>query len=101
MGYLAVPQGTMYFRMQNPGRHWSIRGIGPDADMLPLGRIGIRAERGGDRLSRLSHDEQKTMMTLWAMLRSPLMFGGDLPSLDPFTLRSLTQQRRRARYRSA
>jgi alpha-galactosidase len=61
-----------------PG-HW------PDADMLPLGRIGIRAERGNDRLSRLSHDEQQTLMTLWSMLRSPLMFGGDLPSLDPFT----------------
>jgi hypothetical protein len=80
---------NMYFRAEswaplvNPG-HWA------DADMLPLGHIGIRAERGGDRLSRLSHDEQKTMMTLWAMLRSPLMFGGDLPTVDPFTLSLLT-----------
>ena len=64
--------------------HW------PDADMLPLGHIGIRAERGDDRLSRLSHDEQKTTMTLWAMLRSPLIFGGDLPTLDPFTRSLLT-----------
>ena len=66
-----------------PG-HW------PDADMLPLGRIGIRAERGEDRNSRLTHDEQKTMMTMWSMLRSPLIFGGDLPSLDPFTRSLLT-----------
>jgi len=79
----------MYFRAESwaplvvPG-HW------PDADMLPLGHIGIRAERGEDRLSRLSHDEQKTMMTLWAMFRSPLIFGGDLPSLDPFTRSLLT-----------
>ncbi|WP_257042094.1 hypothetical protein [Streptomyces sp. TLI_55] len=29
-----------------------------DADMLPLGRIGIRAERGEDRMSRLTHAEQ-------------------------------------------
>lgn len=58
--------------------------------MLPIGHIGIRAERGGDRLSRLSHDEQRTMMTLWAMLRSPLMVGGDLPTADPFTLSLLT-----------
>jgi len=64
--------------------HW------PDADMLPLGHIGIRAERGEDRLTRLSHDEQKTTMTLWAMLRSPLIFGGDLPTLDPFTRSLLT-----------
>jgi alpha-galactosidase len=79
----------MYFRAEawaplvQPG-HW------PDADMLPLGRIGIRAERGNDRLSALSHDEQRTLMTLWSMLRSPLMFGGDLPSLDPFTRSLLT-----------
>jgi hypothetical protein len=29
-------------------------------------------------------------MTLWAINRSPLMFGGDLPSNDEFTLRLLT-----------
>ncbi len=66
--------------------HW------PDADMLPLGRIGIRAEQGNDRESRLSHDEQKTMMSLWSMLHSPLIFGGDLPSLDPFTRSLLTNR---------
>ncbi len=64
----------------------------PDADMLPLGHIGIRAERGVDRHSLLTHDEQITLMTLWAMFRSPLMFGGDLPSSDPFTLKLLTQE---------
>jgi len=68
-----------------PG-HW------PDADMLPLGRIGMRAERGDDRLSRLTQDEQRTVMSLWAMLRSPLIFGGDLPSLDPFTRGLLTNR---------
>jgi alpha-galactosidase len=57
----------------------------PDADMLPLGRIGIRAENGDDRASRLTHDEQQTLMTLWCVFRSPLMFGGDLASLDLFT----------------
>ena len=62
----------------------------PDADMLPLGHIGLRAERGNDRLSQLSHDEQQTMMTLWSIFRSPLMFGGDLPTLDPFTSSLLT-----------
>jgi alpha-galactosidase len=57
----------------------------PDADMLPLGHIGIRAERGNDRLSSLTHDEQRTMMTLWSIARSPLIFGGDFATLDPFT----------------
>jgi alpha-galactosidase len=56
-----------------PG-HW------PDADMLPLGRIGIRAERGDARDPNLTPDEQRTMLTLWFIARSPLMFGGDLPT---------------------
>jgi hypothetical protein len=67
-----------------------VRGHWPDADMLPLGHIGIRAEQGDDRLSRLSHDEQQTLMTLWSIFRSPLMFGGDLATLDPYTRSLLT-----------
>jgi hypothetical protein len=66
-----------------PG-HW------PDADMLPLGRIGIRAERGRPRNTGFSRDEQVTLMTLWSIFRSPLMFGGDLPSNDEWTLSLLT-----------
>ncbi len=68
-----------------PG-HW------PDADMLPLGRIGIRAERGDNRMTRLTKTEQITLMTLWSIFRSPLMFGGDLPSNDAFTLSLLTNR---------
>ena len=58
----------------------------PDADMLPLGHIGIRAERGEPRMSLLTHDEQTTLMTMWSIGRSPLMFGGHLPDNDAFTL---------------
>ena len=58
----------------------------PDADMLPLGKIGIRAERGDPRMSLLTHDEQRALMTLWSIGRSPLMFGGNLPDNDEFTL---------------
>jgi hypothetical protein len=66
------------------------RGHWPDADMLPLGRIGIRAERGDDRKTRFTRDEQRTLMSLWSIACSPLMFGGDLPSNDDFTLSLLT-----------
>jgi len=62
----------------------------PDADMLPLGHVGIRAERGGDRASLLTHDEQYTLMSLWSIFRSPLMMGGDIPSSDTFTIKLLT-----------
>lgn len=66
-----------------PG-HW------PDADMLPLGRISIRGERGDERMTRFTSDEQYTLMNLWAIFRSPLMFGGDLPHNDNFTLSLIT-----------
>ncbi|MGO1228591.1 glycoside hydrolase family 27 protein [Brachybacterium sp. AOP42-C2-15] len=57
-----------------------------DGDMLPLGRIGIRAERGEPRDDQLTPDERRTLMTLWVIARSPLMVGGDLPSSDPATI---------------
>ncbi len=65
-------------------------GCWADADMLPLGHIGIRAERGDDRQSLFTRDEQITLMTLWVISRSPLMFGGDLPGNDDFTLGLMT-----------
>jgi len=66
--------------------HW------PDADMLPLGLLRLRGFSDGPRLTRLTHDEQITMMTLWCIFRSPLMMGGDLPTMGPFTLSLLTNQ---------
>jgi alpha-galactosidase len=67
-------------------------GAWPDGDMLPLGRIGIRAERGEPRMTGFTRDEQYTLMTLFAIFRSPLMFGGDLPSNDKFTLSLITNK---------
>lgn len=64
----------------------------PDCDMIPLGRISIRGERGEDRMTRLTRDEQYSLMTFFAIFRSPLMFGGDLPSNDVFTLSLLTNR---------
>ena len=67
-------------------------GTWPDCDMIPLGRISIRGERGEDRMTRLTRDEQYSLMTLFTISRSPLMFGGDLPSNDGFTLSLLTNR---------
>ncbi len=67
-------------------------GTWPDCDMIPLGRISIRGERGEDRMTRLSKDEQYSLMTLFTIFRSPLFFGGDLPSNDDFTLSLLTNK---------
>ena len=67
-------------------------GTWPDCDMIPLGRISIRGERGRDRMTRLTKEEQYSLMTLFTIFRSPLMFGGDLPSNDDFTLSLLTNK---------
>lgn len=66
----------------------------PDCDMLPLGHIGIRSVDGGgaDRMTRFTKAEQRTMMTLWTLFRSPLMFGGELRDNDEWTL-SLLQNK--------
>ena len=70
-----------------PG-HW------PDQDMLPFGRIGIRHHplNSPDRQSRFTRDEHITLMSLWCMCRSPLMFGGHLPDTDEWTLALLTNE---------
>jgi hypothetical protein len=65
-------------------------GAWPDADMLPLGRIGLRAERGDARSTRFTRDEAQTVMSLWSIAQSPLIFGGDLPTSDEFTISLLT-----------
>jgi hypothetical protein len=67
-------------------------GTWPDCDMIPLGRISIRGERGKERMTRLTHEEQYSLMTFFTIARSPLMFGGDLPSNDSFTLSLLTNR---------
>ena len=61
-----------------PG-HW------PDADMLPLGTLEM-----GKRQTRFSPAEQRTMMTLWCIARSPLILGADLTKLDDATLALIT-----------
>jgi len=69
-----------------------VKGCYPDGDMLPLGKIGLRAERGEPRMTAFTKDEQYTLMTLFAIFSSPLMFGGDLPSNDAFTSSLITNK---------
>ena len=77
-------------RQFGPLQDWgTYRGSGhfPDADMLPLGKIGAgNADPNGGRDSMLTPDEQRTLMTLWCIARSPLMYGGDLTRMDAATL---------------
>lgn len=66
-------------------------GCWPDCDMLPLGRLGVRNGHT-DKMTNFTREEQVTMMTLWSIFRSPLMFGGELRSNDDWTLSLLTNR---------
>ncbi|PHN02115.1 alpha-galactosidase [Flavilitoribacter nigricans] len=52
--------------------HW------PDADMLPIGRISLNGRpHGPERMSKFTEPEHYTLMSLFSIGRSPLMWGGD------------------------
>jgi alpha-galactosidase len=68
-------------------------GAWPDADMLPLGELRPHPDVGpGPRKTRLSPIEQRTMVTLWSMARSPLILGANLTLLDADTIKLLTDR---------
>lgn len=62
----------------------------PDCDMLPLGWLGKGF--GEERQTGFTREEQKTMMTLWCIFRSPLMLGAELTKLDDWTQGLLTNR---------
>jgi hypothetical protein len=68
------------------------RGVGyfPYADMLPLGKLSGGHPHATGRWTHFTTNEQYTVMSLWAIARSPLILGADLTQMDPFTLSLLT-----------
>lgn len=85
------------FDMFERCRRWApyiSEGCYPDCDMIPFGHISIRGCEHGlsERNTRLTWEEQKTMMSLWSIFRSPLMLGCELPDLDEGTKALLTNQ---------
>ena len=70
--------------------HW------PDADMLPLGYMEPRCPVSGNHRSALTHNQQVSVMSFWAILPSPLILGGNVVDLTadsttgPFTTAILT-----------
>ncbi len=67
-----------------------VEGTWPDCDMLPLGKISLRGDVGSARYTNFTSDEQYTLMTLWSIFQSPLMFGGHLPESDELSLKLIT-----------
>jgi len=71
---------------------FAARGTWPDADMIPIGRLMLtgwnfkatidnvadpKFKSRQERDDSFTPDERQTLMTLWCIARSPLMWGGD------------------------
>ena len=82
-----------------------------DMDMIPFGQLQLMsppsedesktlfdkgdialAGKGVNRWCQLSRPQMRTFITIRAMAASPLMMGGDLPTLDDFSLSLITNQ---------
>lgn len=81
-----------------------------DMDMIPFGQLQLMSPKpestdeykdknfellsgkGFTRWCQLSKDQMRTFITLRALSASPLMMGGDLPTLDDFSLSLITNK---------
>jgi alpha-galactosidase len=87
------PQGiNNQFERAAQWAKYSRPGSWPDADMLAIGQLGPTAGWGEPRATRLTKNEQRTMLTLWSIFRSPLMMGGNLTRCDDWTRSLLTNK---------
>jgi regulation of enolase protein 1 (concanavalin A-like superfamily) len=80
---LTFEKAEEWYPYRGPG-HW------PDLDMLPMGKLSKYGPVGSERYSNLTQDECYTMLSLWCISRSPLMFGGNLPENNAFTTQIIT-----------
>ena len=81
------------YAMFERAEKWSIHaGAGhyPDADMLPIGPI--RQDYDKNNRTAFTEDEQITMMSLWSIMRSPLIIGGEMTGFDDFTMKLITNE---------
>lgn len=81
-------------------------GFWPDLDMIPFGQLQLQcpekyatgeknallAGEGYARQSRLTSAQMRTFITMRALSASPLFVGGDLPTMDDYSLSLLTNQ---------
>ena len=79
------PLLAQWERYAGPG-HW------PDADMLPISWLGPQPGYLQARPSRLTADETRAVLTLWAIARASLILGANLTRMDNSTEAMLTNR---------
>lgn len=64
-------------------------GAYPDADILPVSCISLYGPWEAPRYSNFNCFEKRTAFSLWAIMNSPIILGGDLSAIDSPTLQIL------------
>ena len=82
MSSIGFQRQEKWNRFAGPG-HWN------DPDILQIGLLN-NWKKLGQIPTGLTVNEQYTQFSLWSLLAAPLIFGGDMTKLDPFTLGLLT-----------
>lgn len=82
-------------------------GFWPDLDMIPFGQLLVMKPiefksskelnqslvgRGFNRFSELNDTQKRTFITQRALMASPLILGGDIPTLDEYSLSLITDR---------
>lgn len=81
-------------------------GFWPDLDMIPFGMLQLMSPEkhgskkanvdlaglGNTRMSNLSPEQMRTFITIRSMAASPLFMGGDLVSIDKYSLSLITNK---------
>jgi alpha-galactosidase len=70
-------------------REYSRPGAWNDPDYLQIGMVGNAANQSEPTPCPLTPNEQYAFMSLWCLMASPLIYSGDMRSLDEFTLNIL------------
>lgn len=102
-----IPEGQQWRKWQGKERP----GFWIDMDMIPFGELQLMsppsadvsktvfdkgdialAGKGVHRVCQLTKPQMETFITMRALAASPLMMGGDLPSLDDFALKLITDR---------
>lgn len=82
------------------------KGFWPDLDMIPFGQLLLMSPEkyktanenanlagfGYSRQSNMTPAQMRTFITMRALSASPLMMGGDLPTLDDYSLKLITNK---------
>ena len=90
-----IPFGQLQLMSQKPA---GVAGHESKSELTEKMRSGqltpfeLLSGKGFNRISEFTNDQMYTFITLRALSASPLMMGGDLPTLDEFSLKLITDK---------